>query len=742
LRVRGSAVARPAACASLGWPAGPASPPLDLTALPADLDTLVLTNRQRLAHAFGAAPADAAIAGLGRLDGAFGTVAAVVDVDRDPAAGAAYRAWQADPCSVRLANDVVEAVTAVVDRVRRGDPAAGIAPHPRLANVVIAGGDDVVPMARLWDPTRLGNESAYADAFADGTPEHEALATSHLLSDDPYGDVDPIPWVNRELYVPELAVGRLVETPADLAAAVDAYLTTGGRLDPSTAYTAGYDFMLDGANAAGDALRSALTTAGGGLPANVEQPDSASWTSESVLHDLEADRPGVAALYGHFDHRGGLSAAGFDGADEPITAGSLAGALPAGAALAFTMGCHTGMSIPAGNGHDAATADDLAAAVGGAGNVWVAITGYGYGDQATVGLDERLLALFADQLDGAVTVGQALANAKQDYFGTSGLYGVYDEKVLETAVLYGLPMYRVGDGTAPRPAEGLVPAAPPSSTSFAVAGVVLQPSFTPVTGPDGSVHFEAALGDGPVQPAVAAEGRPLQPRVVTEVTNLADAGVPAHGALVTALRTGSEHTGQVAPAGAPALESTADPDPGYGDVAFPARFAMVTTAAQVGTGTDGAAVPYARRQRLVVVPGQYWASTGSATGTQRLFDRVGVEVTYSASDDWAPPQVVDVTTGPGAVRVDVAGTGDAVRVVAMVDVGAADWVAVDLASADGRSWAAALPAGARSLFVQAVDAAGNVGVSSNKGRMFPVGSCPRRAVPRTTGRPARGRGRG
>ena len=39
-----------------------------------------------------------------------------------------------------------------------------------------------------------------------------------MLSDDPYGDINPVPYLTRQLYIPELSVGRLVETPNDIAA--------------------------------------------------------------------------------------------------------------------------------------------------------------------------------------------------------------------------------------------------------------------------------------------------------------------------------------------------------------------------------------------------------------------------------------------------------------------------------------------------------------------------------------------
>ena len=38
---------------------------------------------------------------------------------------------------------------------------------------------------------------------------------------DPYGDLDPIQWATRRLYVPELALGRLVESPTQIIAQLD-----------------------------------------------------------------------------------------------------------------------------------------------------------------------------------------------------------------------------------------------------------------------------------------------------------------------------------------------------------------------------------------------------------------------------------------------------------------------------------------------------------------------------------------
>ena len=89
--------------------------------------------------------------------------------------------------------------------------------------------------------------------------------------------------------------------------------------------------------------------------------------------------------------------------------------------------------------------------------MYIANTGYGYGDSASVALSERLLALFAKNLHSdAGSVGEEWVDALQQYFATAGAYDVYDQKVMEETTFYGLPFWH-----------------------FSTAGS--SPSFTPLT---------------------------------------------------------------------------------------------------------------------------------------------------------------------------------------------------------------------------------------------------------------------
>ena len=87
-----------------------------------------------------------------------------------------------------------------------------------------------------------------------------ALASGHILSDNPYGDFDPRPWLAGFLYVPDVALGRLIERPAEITTTLQQFIDFNGVLNPQSANVFGYDFMVDGATAMAEALQGALPT--------------------------------------------------------------------------------------------------------------------------------------------------------------------------------------------------------------------------------------------------------------------------------------------------------------------------------------------------------------------------------------------------------------------------------------------------------------------------------------------------
>jgi len=98
---------------------------------------------------------------------------------------------------------------------------------------VLVGSDEMVPFFRTPDPTLRWNERSYA-AGLEGTESGTwgALSTEHILTDAVYGDFDPIPWLDRYLHVPDIGIGRLVETPEEIKLQADLFIASQGKLDP------------------------------------------------------------------------------------------------------------------------------------------------------------------------------------------------------------------------------------------------------------------------------------------------------------------------------------------------------------------------------------------------------------------------------------------------------------------------------------------------------------------------------
>ena len=141
------------------------------------------------------------------------------------------------------------------------------------------------------------------------------------------------------------------------------------------------------------------------------------------------------------------------------------------------MGCHGGLSVSddsVGGLHN----QDWAQTLTGIGAIFVANTGYGYGDDTVVGATEDLMRRFAIGLGSDVTAGQALAEAKQQYLAATKFVTPFDEKVSSQVVFYGLPQFRVGEA----------PVAPPTDTAV-TRDAALQLDAAPVT-------VSGTVGDG------------------------------------------------------------------------------------------------------------------------------------------------------------------------------------------------------------------------------------------------------
>ncbi len=721
---------------------GPEPITIDDAGLPADLNAVYLMNWSRLAATEGLDPAgdlyadrileellgtatDPAIPGLvDRPD--LGISGLVIPVEHI----ADYTAWDANPCDPAAANTVGQQIAGTI---------AAIAElRPSLRYVTIVGSDEVIPFHRKPDLTSIANESTFVDDFVDNAL-YGSSVTRHFLSDDAYGDLDPIQWLDRYLNVPDLAVGRLIEGGDDIVSAIRTFNEFGGLLDPQTALTTGYDFLYDGSVAVDDALSAYIPTTDALLD-DVGIDPASTWGLTELrdalgLNDPVPDLPDAAALNMHYDFDEALPSKGDatgDSVNDLFDVTQIAG-FDQGGSVYFSVGCHSGLNVADVAVGAGLPSQDWAQTYAENGALYAAQTGYGYGDTVTVALTEKLMAQFARNLDGTMTIGQAMTFAKQDYFSDLGLYGVYDEKALQEATVYGLPMYRLGTG-APAEALPALETTIDGATGLPVASISLAPVVERISTVNGDVF--SVGGD-----TQFVHYRPIQPIVRQDVTQ---PGLLAHGALLTSLVTRDIVDVDIA-FGRPIIDfSGIEPEVETDDIVFPTTFANVSLfGAPPGPDTVG---PVEMRQQLNVIVGQFTSpADGSAIGTERILSALETEVFYAAEDeqDFSQPNLTLIQAGlvgnHASFSVTTTDDGEADRVKRVVALyragidagtGEAEWVAVDLVQT-GDTWTgggpidpSALIDGKLGYMIQAVDGSGNVGVSTFKGRFHQAEELP------------------
>jgi hypothetical protein len=338
--------------------------------------------------------------------------------------------------------------------------------------VVLVGDDRIIPFARLADGGSLHTEDAYVSSgdLGEGSTVGSALASGLYLSDDPLSVMDAVrPGdLADSIFVPDLAVGRLVERPEEITTTIATFISQDGFLDLGShdpdddhlVLVTGYDFLLDSGRRIRERWKSRLGVSTGDestMPVNgsLLTPD---WGEASIADRRDALEAamgglgglhyGVASLNGHATHyEEGVP--GTDPHDINGLSSDRLGALDMPGAVVYAVGCHGGLTVPGSGVGDADNSLDLPQTFLGRGAVsYLANTGYGWGLKHGVGYSERLVELFTEELTGGgtVTVGEAFIRCKQRYVLESARIDDYDAKSLMQWAHYGLPMYAVSTG--------------------------------------------------------------------------------------------------------------------------------------------------------------------------------------------------------------------------------------------------------------------------------------------------------
>ena len=186
--------------------------------------------------------------------------------------------------------------------------------------MTIIGDDTVVPFFRYPDQSLLGQESGYFPPTESDSISEASLRRDYVLSQDAYGAGVEVDIRTTAFPIPDLAVGRLVETRTEITGMIDAYIDADGVVTPDSSLVTGYDFLTDAADAVSDELDAGLTdpvdeliTDADVSPQQLQQPGMTdprtwSWNADDLRDALLGERHDLVFLAGHFSANSALAA--------------------------------------------------------------------------------------------------------------------------------------------------------------------------------------------------------------------------------------------------------------------------------------------------------------------------------------------------------------------------------------------------------------------------------------------------
>ena len=718
------------------------------TAPASDAKTLILWDSSRMQSAqagdistlrttLGGQATAGSFAGKGEIAGA------VVDLGDTGFAGHARIAalnQQADahPACVYAKNLVASAIRDIVTAYR--------AANPHLADVVLVGDDGVIPFFRYPDQNSLGPESNYVPPVDPASASEASLRSDYILGQDEYGSKTSLSLGTYAFPIPDLPVGRLVETPGEATGILRAYLdhTTNGLVAPTGAggkyssLVTGYDFLADAATTVSDTLAT-------GTAATPQQLINNSWTGPQLKSALTDSRHDLIFLAGHFSSSLALAA---DYTPFVQTTDLASSSVDLTNSIVFSAGCHSGYNlVDSDKLANVSQPLDWAQAFAQKGATLIAGTGYQYGDSDFELWSERIYAEFAHQLQsgsGAIDVGGALVRSKQRYLETSPSIQPMDAKALLQATIYGLPMLSVN--------------LPTRDTSGGGGGSIVTGTTHPVlAGTPGS-----GLGLETSDQLI-----PTAPASHTQQLDTTDASGHVNGHIDTTYLTGPD--GLTADAGLPVLPLQAEDVTAAGQVLRGVGFLGGSFTDQSGviplTGAPGTELSTARQgfssssfwpsqpwrvnyfdalsgggtTQLLLTPAQYRTEGNGPEATLRTYSSLNLRLFYSSETGYAAlasaPALGNVTatydgtnvTFQTVITENPAGVQDAWITYTGTAAHANDWTSIPLVQ-DPQTpgvWRATLPLSAGDVpdlrfMAQAVNGVGLVGRADNLGAFFGI----------------------
>jgi hypothetical protein len=678
---------------------------------PSTVQTLILVNQARMTALHGSGPATTVLNKLFELADHPKVNGAVVQVESNPAVAAAYTDWISALNNPAATAEEKNNRANIVSETIRNMIFSFSATAPDLAYIVVVGDDRVIPFHRIREANLAKREEEYAQQLAGGSTIAAALAENMILTDDYYAALEPGQWQGNEFYVPHYAIGRLIQTPAEITGIIDIFLQNQViNGESGKALVTGYDFVQDSATL----IRNLMLN--DGIPSVSSTDFINNLWSGNQLRPLMLTSPTVGSRFdivsinGHATHLAIGVPDTNNTTNNDIRANEIVAATNSFArSLVYNVGCHGGL-----NDSDAL---DLAQAFVQRGAVYVGNTGFGWGGGGIV-YSEALMRNFTRELltEKKAVIGPSLTAAKQSYVSRARAFGGYDAKILMQTTLYGLPMFEItsggtlsGDDPFPSVEDSF---SPPGSFGTEINrgsfGYGLPGSFGAFGSDQTNPEYKLDL-DGNV---VFEAGAPIQPSYYRDLS------APNAGSLRGVLFLGGVYAETVAeaPIALAYNEYVTDTTPPEFDAS--GWYPPVPFAVQSSAFTPGV------RDTVVLALGQY----DSETGAQRVFDQMSFDTYYSSSPDRSLADiqhvdaVLDTQTGQGIFKVEATDDSSISRVVIAYTLGTGAWSSQDLVyDTVTAKWTGTITATANTrYFVQVVDGAGNIAIDDNKGRYHPL----------------------
>ena len=235
-----------------------------IQATTAAVKTLIVTHLGRL-NALYPGTSGAVLSKLNELAIRDSVSGVILLLDNVPSVNAALNAWDTAHASnpATSEDEALAAAKSIHDYLWAPGTGQASSVFTQARYVVLVGEDKVLPFYRVKDSTGVLPESSYTELSGTSTVGAALKASvgapgGYFLSDDYYGaaEAQETEVGARELWLPDLAVGRLVQTPTEIATQVNRFIAQDGEVRPTKALVTGYDFVVDGARTSQPRWRS------------------------------------------------------------------------------------------------------------------------------------------------------------------------------------------------------------------------------------------------------------------------------------------------------------------------------------------------------------------------------------------------------------------------------------------------------------------------------------------------------